>query len=54
MRKNSYFKMAKCKKCDKEFLPAPFHVYKENRNLYCSWTCFNHRKDKPKAVKETD
>lgn len=37
---------AKCAKCGKTFCPAPYHVYKDGRKLYCSWTCFNHRKDK--------
>lgn len=36
----------KCKKCGKLFIPAPFHVFKDYRGMYCSWTCFNHRKDK--------
>ena len=48
MIKHGYFKMAKCKKCRKEFLPAPMHVYKHGKELYCSWSCFNHRNDEPK------
>ena len=36
----------KCPKCGKIFCPAPYHAYKDNGKLYCSWTCFNHRKDK--------
>lgn len=47
--KKKYFRTAKCKKCGKEFIPAPFHIYKDGgKYYYCSWTCFNHRKDKVK------
>lgn len=38
----------KCKKCKKVFIPAPQHVYRDQRGSYCSWHCFNHRKDKKK------
>lgn len=34
-----------CAKCGKEFCAAPYHVYKRNRNWYCSWTCLNHSRD---------
>ena len=46
----SEFKMrtAICAKCGKEFLPAPYHVFKYNKRYYCKWTCYNHRKDKTK------
>lgn len=27
------------------FLPAPYHAYRENTEVYCSWTCYNHRND---------
>lgn len=43
--KNGFFDTKKCKKCGKEFIPAPFHKYKEGSKYYCSWTCYNHRKD---------
>ena len=33
----------RCPKCGKKFVPAPQHVYKENKKTYCTWTCFNHR-----------
>lgn len=51
---NNYtcFKMVKCKRCGKEFLPAPLHVYKDGSKYYCTWTCYNHRKDKPPEVKK--
>lgn len=36
----------KCKKCGKIFVPAPLHRYRDERSgYYCSWTCYNHRKD---------
>jgi hypothetical protein len=43
----------KCAKCGKEFFATPSHVYKERvgknpRKWYCSWTCFNHRKEPKK------
>ena len=34
-----------CKKCGKHFIPAPYHAYQVNNDLYCSWTCYNHRND---------
>lgn len=34
-----------CPKCGKPFYPAPYHVYKDSKHVYCSWTCFNHRND---------
>lgn len=34
-----------CKKCKKVFIPAPQHVYRDGRGMYCSWHCFNHRND---------
>lgn len=34
-----------CNKCKKVFIPAPEHIYKDGDNIYCSWTCYNHRKD---------
>ena len=43
-----------CPRCGKIFCPAPYHRFKDvtNHRYYCSWTCFNHRKDKKKE-KET-
>lgn len=42
-----------CPKCRKLFCPAPQHIYKDSKGRYCSWTCFNHRKDgkKPSSWK---
>jgi DNA-directed RNA polymerase subunit RPC12/RpoP len=34
-----------CVKCGKEFYPTSEHRYKDYAGRYCSWTCFNHRKD---------
>lgn len=34
-----------CSKCGKMFIPAPQHIYKDHKGIYCSWTCFNHRND---------
>lgn len=38
-----------CGKCGKKFIPAPQHMYKDDRHMYCSWTCYNHRESKDKA-----
>ena len=38
-------KEACCPKCGKVFLPAPMHIYRDRYGFYCSWTCYNHRKD---------
>lgn len=42
----------KCPKCGKNFIPAPFHVYRITKKngyiFYCSWTCYLHRNDKKK------
>ena len=35
----------KCARCGKTFIVAPQHIYKSNKKIYCSWTCYNHRKD---------
>lgn len=45
-----YFDPKKCPKCGKRFISAPYHVFKEDGKYYCSWTCFNHRKDKKTDV----
>lgn len=37
---------AKCKKCGKIFIPAALHIYTDKNKIYCSWTCYLHRKDK--------
>ena len=40
----------KCKRCGKNFWVAPYHIYRDEKGMYCTWTCYNHRNDdKPKA-----
>ena len=40
-------KEKRCAKCGKTFIPTHEYVYQEKKQgkWYCSWTCFNHRKD---------
>lgn len=42
----------RCKKCGKNFIPAPMHRYRDRSKWYCSWTCYNHRNDR--EVKKND
>ena len=30
----------KCYKCGKVFVPAPFHVYKDDHKIFCKWSCY--------------
>lgn len=39
------FEGAYCEKCGKEFFPTSMHVYKDYKGMYCSWSCYTHRKD---------
>ena len=40
----------KCKRCGKNFWVAPYHIYRDEKGMYCTWTCYNHRNDdEPKA-----
>lgn len=34
-----------CSKCGKNFVPAAKHLYRDEQNYYCSWTCYIHRND---------
>lgn len=34
-----------CAKCSKKFIVAPAHIYKKGSKYYCSWSCYNHRKE---------
>ena len=34
-----------CPICGKEFFPYPEHVYRVGGKRYCSWTCYNRRKE---------
>lgn len=43
-----------CKKCGKEFVPAPMHRFRVGRNFYCKWTCYNHRNDEQKEVNKNE
>lgn len=33
----------KCRKCGKNFIPTYDWVYKDDRGIYCSYPCYNHR-----------
>jgi hypothetical protein len=41
-----------CSRCGKNFIPAPYHIYVDGESCYCSWTCYNHRKDKTQKPKK--
>lgn len=41
-----YSRLMTCRKCGKEFFPAPMHRFRKDEKWYCSWTCYNHRNDK--------
>lgn len=34
-----------CDKCGKIFIPAPQHIFVDEKKIYCSWTCYNHREE---------
>lgn len=38
----------KCKRCGKNFWVAPYHIYRDDKGMYCTWTCYNHRNDDAK------
>ena len=40
----------RCPRCGKMFIPAPLHVYKDDKGIYCSWSCYN--KTPPKKVRK--
>ncbi len=42
-----------CRKCGKIFVPAPQHIYRDRYGYYCSWTCYNHRKEVAQKKKLT-
>lgn len=33
----------KCDKCGKNFVPAPYHQFKDGSKYYCKYTCYLHR-----------
>lgn len=41
-------KTVKCPKCGKLFESTPLWVYKDEKGIYCTWTCYNHRNDRKK------
>lgn len=49
----------RCDRCDKAFVPAPYHIYRDDvkrgrshrHRIFCSWTCYNHRNDDRKVGK---
>lgn len=41
-----------CPRCGKKFIRAPLHIYKDDKGFYCSWTCYNHKEDKGRAVEQ--
>ena len=40
-----------CPKCGKTHIPAPQHIYRDRFGYYCSWTCYNHRRDHVKKTR---
>lgn len=44
----------KCPRCGKILVPAPYHVYRDHKGYYCSWSCYNHRLDKEEPKHEED
>ena len=47
-----YIRLVECKKCGREFVPAPLHRFKVGGKYYCKWTCYNHRADASGEVTE--
>ena len=46
-------KELKCPLCGKNFIPAPQHIYRYEGEVFCSWTCYNHRSDrKPGKIRK--
>ena len=45
-----YIRTVKCKKCGREFVPAPMHRFKVDGKYYCKWTCYNHRHDEQEVI----
>jgi hypothetical protein len=43
-----------CPVCGKHFVSAAKHLYKDGKNLFCSWSCFIHRNEtvKPRGVEQ--
>lgn len=47
-------RMAICERCGQMFIVAPMHRFKVGSKYYCKWTCYNHRNDEQKEVKENE
>lgn len=48
---SGYLITVNCKRCGKEFVPAPEHIFRDGdnrRNFYCTWSCYKQRKAKTK------
>ena len=43
------FREVFCTRCGKTFIPAPQHIYRDSAGVYCSWTCYHHRRDNKRA-----
>lgn len=41
-----------CKECGKEFYPTPMHVYKDERGIFCSWTCYRKEYHEKQELKK--
>lgn len=56
-RLNEHLSMTlrKCHQCGKKFIPAPYHVYRDNSYIYCSYNCKrNHDKRNVYSKKKND
>lgn len=47
-----YFKERICYECKKKFLPAPYHIYRDERKWFCKWTCYNAYKKRQEQGEE--
>ena len=41
-------KEAYCPRCGKYHIATPQHIYRDEKGLYCSWTCYLHKDDRKK------
>lgn len=40
-----------CRQCGREFIPAPFHIYRQDHRIFCSWSCLTrYRKEKEEPL----
>lgn len=54
LEKYNPFKERYCPKCGKLFIPTYNYVFTEKHRgkSWCSWTCWNHRKDKDEGTRD--